>query len=38
MRVQDGEDNLEREANKIISEGLTDDQSSTEAESDSNSA
>ena len=35
--VQDGEDNLEREANEIINEGHSDEQSSTEAENDSDS-
>ena len=34
---EDGEDNLEREVNKIINEGFTDEQSLTEAESDSDS-
>ena len=34
MRVQDGEDNLER---KVSNEGFTDEQSLTEAESDSDS-
>ena len=35
--VQDGEDHLEREVNEIINEGCTDEQSLTEAESDSDS-
>ena len=37
MRVQDGEDNLARKVNEIINEGNTNEQSSTEAENDSDS-